>query len=98
MILNKDTQEKYTYKQLGICEFSSDRKRQSCIFQKENGEIFLMCKGADSVIEKLLSEESRQSEVHSKTEEYVQEFAREGLRTLYLAERKIDQEFYKQWE
>ena len=61
VVLNKKTNEKTIYKQLGICEFSSDRKRQSCIFEKENGEIFLMCKGADSVIEKILSEESRNS-------------------------------------
>jgi len=98
VVLNKKTNEKTIYKQLGICEFSSDRKRQSCIFEKENGEIFLMCKGADSVIEKILSEESRNSLVHARTEEYVKEFAREGLRTLYLAERKIDKEFYDQWE
>ena len=98
VILNKETQEKYRNKLLGTCEFSSDRKRQSCIFQKEDGEIFLMCKGADSVIEKLLSTESRNSVVHSKTEDYVNEYAREGLRTLYLAERKIDQDFYDQWE
>lgn len=57
-----------------------------------------MCKGADSVIEKLLSAESRNSGVHSKTEDYVNAYAREGLRTLYLAERKIDQDFYDQWE
>ena len=49
-----------------------------------------MCKGADSVIEKLLSDESRNSGVHNKTEEYVKNYAQEGLRTLYLAERKID--------
>lgn len=57
-----------------------------------------MCKGADSVIEKILSEESRSSEVHHKTEEYVNNFAKEGLRTLYLAERKISQDFFNEWE
>lgn len=98
VILNRKTGEETKYKLLGVCEFSSDRKRQSCIYEKEDGEIFLMCKGADSVIEKLLSEESRSSEVHRKTEEYVNLFAREGLRTLYLAERKIDKDFYEQWE
>ena len=98
VILNKETGEKYVYKLLGVCEFSSDRKRQSCIFKKQDGEIFLMCKGADSVIEKLLSEESKNSEVHDKTEQYVNEYASEGLRTLYLAERKISQEFYDKWE
>lgn len=32
IILNIKTGEEIKYKLLGICEFSSDRKRQSCIF------------------------------------------------------------------
>ena len=45
----------YKYKLLNICEFNSTRKRMSCIFRAPNGQIVLMCKGADSIIYELLS-------------------------------------------
>ena len=35
----------------------------SCIFKNEEGEIILMCKGADSVIEERLSLESKSFEI-----------------------------------
>jgi len=42
------------FKLLDVCEFTSSRKRMSCIFQIDE-KMILMCKGADSVIEKLLT-------------------------------------------
>jgi len=39
----------------------------SCIFKNEDGEILLMCKGADSVIEDRLSPESKRSDMFKKT-------------------------------
>ena len=71
---------------LNICEFTSTRKRMSCIFKDPNGKIVIMCKGADSVIAELLTQESIDGE-HQKTQPIVDDFARIGLRTLYLAER-----------
>lgn len=62
----------------------------SCIFRNEEGEIILMCKGADSVIEERLSQESKGSDMFKKTKIIVDGFANQGLRTLYLAERKIN--------
>ncbi len=35
---------------MNILEFNSNRKRMSVIVQDSLGSIFLMCKGADSVI------------------------------------------------
>lgn len=69
----------------------------SCIFKNEDGEIILMCKGADSVIEDKLSPESKGSDMFKKTKIIVDGFANQGLRTLYLAERKIDQIEYENW-
>ena len=69
----------------------------SCIFKDENGDIILMCKGADSVIEERLSSESKGSDIFKKTKIIVDGFANEGLRTLYLAERKIDKNEYENW-
>jgi phospholipid-transporting ATPase len=44
------------YKLLNVCEFTSTRKRMSCILRDPSNRIVLMCKGADSVIEKLLTQ------------------------------------------
>lgn len=56
----KSTEENpvdYRYKLLNVCEFTSTRKRMSCILRNlDTNEILLMTKGADSVIEALLSE------------------------------------------
>ena len=52
---NKDDIKEITFTLLSICEFTSDRKRQSCIYRTNDGKIKLMCKGADSVIESILS-------------------------------------------
>lgn len=35
------------YKLLNLLEFNSSRKRMSVIVSDENGQIFLLCKGAD---------------------------------------------------
>ena len=44
------------YQLLHVCEFTSTRKRMSCIFRDpQTGTIHLMCKGADSVIIERLS-------------------------------------------
>ena len=44
-----------------------------------------MCKGADTVIEERLSPESLNSDCFKMTQTFVNGFAEEGLRTLYLA-------------
>ena len=43
------------YELLNIIEFSSARKRMSVIVKDSKGEIKLLTKGADSVIEELLA-------------------------------------------
>lgn len=45
-ILNKTR----TYRVLHEIPFSSDRKRMSVIIESEDGELLLLCKGADNVI------------------------------------------------
>ena len=82
---------------LNICEFTSTRKRMSVIVKDSFGQIRLLCKGADSVIEERLSQESLRSKVFKETTRHVNDFAREGLRTLYLAEKVLDQYEYDQW-
>jgi magnesium-transporting ATPase (P-type) len=54
-----------------------------------------MSKGADSIIEALLSE--NQSSNLQSIMHFVSEFANEGLRTLLLAQREIDEDYYTKW-
>ena len=56
-----------------------------------------MCKGADSVITERLNPKSKNSQMFKKTEQYVEDYAKDGLRTLYLAERFLDESEYNEW-
>jgi len=96
-ILNKNTGKLHKYELLNVCEFTSTRKRMSVILKDSNGKIILMCKGADSVIIERLSTKSSQDNILTETNKYVQVFAEEGLRTLFLAERVISSSEYEKW-
>lgn len=97
LVENTHSGEQLKYKLLNVCEFSSARKRMSCIFRAPDGKIILMCKGADSVIEHRLSNKAKMGKVLQMTNQFVDDFALEGLRTLYLAEREISEEEYAKW-
>ncbi|KAF9818947.1 hypothetical protein IEO21_02361 [Rhodonia placenta] len=79
---------------LNILEFNSSRKRMSVIVRKldeeEEGErLFLLTKGADNVIfERLVPGEE---ELKRSTEVHLDEFAGQGLRTLTLAYKTINE-------
>lgn len=85
------------YRLLNVCEFDSTRKRMSVITKDPEGRVHLMCKGADSVIYERLSQASKDSAVLRKTQEYVDAYAEEGLRTLFLAEKIIPEREYEEW-
>lgn len=82
------------YKLLNVLEFTSDRKRMSVIVQDPSGKIKLMCKGADSELEKRLSKSIQNQKMLKKTGEFIQEYAKDGLRTLFLAEKEISHSDY----
>ena len=79
------------YELLNILEFTSARKRMSVVLRKldtEDRRLFLLSKGADNVIFERLKPGS-QEELKQTTEEHLDEFASEGLRTLTLAYKVI---------
>ncbi|KAI8827036.1 uncharacterized protein EV422DRAFT_23127 [Fimicolochytrium jonesii] len=84
------------YTILNVLEFNSDRKRMSVIIRRPEGEIILLCKGADSVIYDRLSKDNDQDLLDS-TSTHLENFANEGLRTLCLSFRTITDEHYKRW-
>eukprot|EP00667_Euglena_gracilis_P000434 EG_transcript_434 len=81
---------------LNTNEFSSNRKRMSIVVRTGDGALRVLCKGADSVMFELLNPKIRH-EV-TKTQEHVNQFAKEGLRTLVLGERELTAAEYEKWD
>ncbi|EXJ62426.1 phospholipid-translocating ATPase [Cladophialophora yegresii CBS 114405] len=88
--------EDRTYRILNTLEFNSTRKRMSAIVRMPDGRIKLFCKGADSMIYSRLAR-GQQQELRKATAENLEMFAREGLRTLCVAERDLDEDTYRDW-
>lgn len=88
--------EEREYTILNTLEFNSTRKRMSAILRMPDGKIVLFCKGADSIIYSRLKR-GEQAELRKVTAEHLEMFAREGLRTLCIAQREISEEEYHKW-
>ncbi|XP_076005457.1 putative phospholipid-transporting ATPase IM [Genypterus blacodes] len=85
-----------SYELLAILDFNNVRKRMSVIVRSPEGKLSLYCKGADTIIyERLHPSCSKLMEV---TTDHLDEFAGEGLRTLALAYRDLDEEYFRQWK
>ncbi|XP_025054241.1 phospholipid-transporting ATPase IC isoform X1 [Alligator sinensis] len=83
-----------TYDVLAILDFNSDRKRMSVIVREPDGRIRLYCKGADTVIYERLH--PRNPKRHA-TQEALDTFANETLRTLCLCYKDISYREYEAW-
>lgn len=83
------------YKLLNLLEFNSTRKRMSVIVKDEDGQIFLLCKGADSVIFDRLGKNGRNYE--ESTRIHLAQYGDAGLRTLALSYRTITETEYSEW-
>uniref|UniRef100_A0A1A8FKH8 Phospholipid-transporting ATPase n=4 Tax=Nothobranchius korthausae TaxID=1143690 RepID=A0A1A8FKH8_9TELE len=84
-----------TYRLLAILDFNNVRKRMSVIVRNPEGQIKLYCKGADTIIYERLDPSNE--EIMYTTSEHLSEFAGEGLRTLALAYKDIDEDYYEVW-
>ena len=80
------------YKLHNVIEFDSTRKRMTVIVRTPENKILVICKGADSIIEKRLK--PGQEEILTKTKSYLDEFALTGLRTLLIAQKEISEDEY----
>jgi magnesium-transporting ATPase (P-type) len=77
------------YKLLHTLEFSSERKRMSVIVEDPDGNLLLLCKGADDVlIQRSQCTKAEQAELDS----HLYTYAFQGLRTLVLAYRVLDRQ------
>ena len=84
-----------THELLCILDFNNVRKRMSVIVKHE-GKIRLYCKGADNVIMERL--EDGQRELVAKTQDHLDKFATEGLRTLLLGYKELSQRQFEDWK
>ena len=67
------------------------------IVKAPNGEIKVLCKGADLAIMPLLNDSWENQEIKMKTQEHLFDYASRGYRTLKICERIISQSFYRSW-
>eukprot|EP00268_Persea_americana_P023564 TRINITY_DN23132_c0_g2_i2.p1 TRINITY_DN23132_c0_g2~~TRINITY_DN23132_c0_g2_i2.p1 ORF type:complete len:977 (+),score=213.52 TRINITY_DN23132_c0_g2_i2:372-3302(+) len=83
------------YKLLNLLEFSSSRKRMSVILSDEQGKIFLLCKGADSIIFDRLAVDGKMYQ--QATSAHLSNYSVDCLRTLALAYRTLGPAEYENW-
>lgn len=90
------TVKKYTM--LGELEFDSDRKRMSMVLRDPSGDVLVICKGADTVMLPLLAPPDDPSDAgHAALQEHIDVFAKEGLRTLVFAQKRLSADEYTEW-
>ena len=91
---------------LHVCQFNSTRMRMSVLVQDEKGQIWLFCKGADSMVlprtkrsvvtttqaADIEQETDTETRVRRRTSDHLHRFSREGLRTLVVAKKKFSSE------
>lgn len=93
VIINAMGQEE-VYEVLNVLEFNSTRKRMSVVVRTPEGKIKLYCKGADTVIFERLQDKQMYMD---STVEHLEDFAKEGLRTLCIAMTELEPEEFQRW-
>lgn len=87
--------KKVIYELLAVLDFNNVRKRMSVIVRSPEGKLTLFCKGADTIIfERLHPSCNRLKEY---TTGHLSEYAGEGLRTLALAYKDLDEDYMEGW-
>ncbi|XP_069129407.1 phospholipid-transporting ATPase VA-like isoform X2 [Argopecten irradians] len=90
------------FEMLDVLTFDSTRKRMSVIVRNPtNGEIILYTKGADSQVLSVLHKKYKQDpalkDMVRRTEDHILGYAVRGLRTLCMAKKVLDLDYYKNW-
>lgn len=83
------------YELINVLGFDSIRKRMTIIVRNTNDKtIYVMCKGADSVLIPLLrnKDDPQVKQLIKTTFNYMDQYARDGLRTLLFIEKQITEQ------
>ncbi|XP_074090813.1 putative phospholipid-transporting ATPase IM isoform X3 [Macrotis lagotis] len=84
-----------TYQLLAFLDFNNIRKRMSVIVRNPEGQIKLYCKGADTILFEKLHPSNE--DLMTVTSDHLSEFGGEGLRTLAIAYRDLNEEYFQEW-
>ncbi|CAI2350474.1 unnamed protein product [Caenorhabditis sp. 36 PRJEB53466] len=84
------------YELLCILDFNNERKRMSVVVRDQAGKIRLYCKGADMMVMQRIKP-STSPIFRDSTTTHLSDFANIGLRTLCLAYKDIDTNYYADW-
>lgn len=103
VIIELNGEHRLAYKILDTLPFDSERKRMSVIVQTPFDDTpILYCKGADTAIFSVLSDEFAKSNhgqnVIFKSEQHLNLYSSYGLRTLCLAKRRLTDSEYRKWK
>nr|XP_055025598.1 probable phospholipid-transporting ATPase VD isoform X2 [Misgurnus anguillicaudatus] len=85
---------------LHVLPFHSARKRMSVVVRHPlTAEVVVYTKGADNVIMELAEEagDGFAREVIKRTQRHLDQYAREGLRTLCIAKKVLEEQEYRTW-
>lgn len=86
--------EKKEYEVLAVNAFNSARKRMSTVLKDKNGEYWVMCKGADNIMIPLCAINPEEKKEINKD---LLQLAVQGLRTLCIAQKKLDTATAEKW-
>ena len=78
-----------SFQLLNLIEFDSTRKRMTVIVRTPENKILIICKGADSIIEKRLKPGQAYL---TRTQGFLDNYAKQGLRTLLIAQKEISED------
>ncbi|KDO21063.1 hypothetical protein SPRG_13856 [Saprolegnia parasitica CBS 223.65] len=81
---------------LELIEFTSTRKRMSVICRTPSNRLLLMTKGADMIIYPRLAADVPDA-LKRQTMAHMEQYAADGLRTLVIAQRTLDEDWYTAW-
>lgn len=84
---------KYKIKQFN--PFDNNRKRTSLVVQTEEGAIVLLVKGADTSVMPFIDDAA--CPFFATTQQHIDQFGEQGLRTLVFAGRRLDPAWYEHW-
>ena len=89
--------QRETYEKLALLAFNSDRKRMTVVLRAPDGTVLVLTKGADTIMFPLLDEASQGAELATLQDHLDNSFAKDGLRTLVLAQRTMSEAEYSDW-
>ncbi|RVE65591.1 hypothetical protein OJAV_G00118000 [Oryzias javanicus] len=86
---------KVVYELVAVLDFNNVRKRMSVIVRSPEGKTTLYCKGADTIIYERLHPSCR--DLMKVTTDHLNMYAGDGLRTLVLASKDLDESYMQEW-